>query len=367
MDRVRVPLLPAEGPVPAALADWLAPHLGTTAADRAGAMQAQQIVGGQSNPSWVLRQGERAWVLRAKPAPAAQLLPSAHAIEREFRVQYALAGSEVPVPTMRVLCEDENVAGVAFYVMDYVPGRVLRDATLATLPLAQRPAYHQQALHVLAALHQVDVAAAGLGDYGRSEQFFQRLARRWAQQYRSSAAVAGPIAAMEALADWLPPHIPPGAEDPRHICLTHGDFRLENLMFHPSEPRVLAVLDWELSTLGHPLSDLAYHCLAWHLPSGILRGFGDLDHAALGIPSEHDTVASYCAQTGHALNAVLAHWPFYLACNLFRLGAILAGIAARERAGTAANPTAAEIGRMATPVAELGWAIATGRAPALQA
>lgn len=341
------------------LARWLAPHLGADLGD----LQAERISGGQSNPSWKLRSGERAWVLRAKPGPAASLLPSAHAIEREFRVLQALRGSSVPVPRARVLCEDESVMGAAFYVMDWVDGRILRDAHLPGLPVDQRPAHHAAALRVLAALHQVDWRAAGLQDFGRHGGYFGRLIHRWGKQYRASVPV--PVPAMERLASWLPGHIPAGADDDGTVCLTHGDYRLENLMFHPGQPEVVAVLDWELATLGHPLGDLAYHCLAWHLPAGVLRGFADLDRAAQGLPDERHTVERYCAQTGRPLDAVLAHWPFYIACNLFRLAAILLGIEARVRDGTAAHPDAAAIARMALPVAELGWAIASGQAPAL--
>ncbi|MDP2222724.1 MAG: phosphotransferase family protein [Hydrogenophaga sp.] len=338
-----------------ALTRCLAPHVD---ADLAG-LQAERISGGQSNPTWRLSSGDRAWVLRAKPGPVAGLLPSAHAIEREFRVLQALRGSPVPVPRARVLCEDESVIGAAFYVMDWVDGRILRDARLPGLPLSERAAYHQEALRVLAVLHRVDWRGAGLQDFGRHSGFFGRLIHRWGQQYRAS--VVEPVAAMERLAQWLPGHIPSGADGEGNTCLTHGDFRLENLMFHPERARVVAVLDWELATLGHPLSDLAYHCLAWHLPCGVLRGFGDQDRAALGIPSEREHIESYCAQTGRSVDAVLADWPFYLACNLFRLGAILLGIAARVREGTAANPDALEIARMAVPVAELGWAMAQGQ------
>jgi len=337
-----------------ALTRWLAPHLG---AELVG-LRAERISGGQSNPTWRLSSGDSAWVLRAKPGPAANLLPSAHAIEREYRLLQALQGSPVPVPRARVLCEDESVIGAAFYVMDWVDGRILRDPCLPELPPSDRAAYHQEALRVLAVLHGVDWRAAGLQDFGRRSGFFGRLIHRWGSQYRAS--VVEPVPAMEYLAKWLPVHIPDGADDEGTTCLTHGDYRLENLMFHPERTSVVAVLDWELATLGHPLSDLAYHCLAWHLPCGVLRGLGGQDLTALGIPSEREHIESYCAQTGRTVDAVLADWPFYLACNLFRLGAILFGIAARVREGTAANPDALEIARMAVPVAELGWAVAQG-------
>ena len=348
----------------AALGRWLAPHLGTAVQG----LRAERMNGGQSNPSWRLRAtapgGEaHSWVLRAKPGPAASLLPSAHAIEREFRVLSALQGSAVPVPAVLALCEDESVLGAAFYVMDWVDGRVLREAHLPTLDNAARTACHADALQVLAALHRLDWRAAGLQGFGREGAFFSRLVSRWTKQYRGS--VTEPVPAMERLVDWLLAHIPAGADDAGRTCLTHGDFRLENLMFHPTQPRVVAVLDWELATLGHPLSDLAYHCMAWHLPSGVLRGMADQPLAALGIPGERETIARYCDITGWPLDAVLADWAFYMACNLFRLAAILLGIEARVRQGTAAHPDALAITRMARPVAELGWTIASGAVPAL--
>lgn len=350
---------PAAGPNLAALAQWLAPHLGALPAG----LTVERISGGQSNPSWTLHSGDRAWVLRAKPGPAASLLPSAHAIEREFRVLQALRGSGVPVPPVVALCEDEAVMGAAFYVMDWVDGRVLREAHLPQLAATERAACHADALKVLAALHRVDWRAAGLQGFGREGAFFSRLVSRWTRQYQLS--VTEPVPAMEQLAAWLPVHIPAGADDDTATCLTHGDFRLENLMFHPQRPQVVAVLDWELATLGHPLSDLAYHCMAWHLPSGVLRGMADQPLAALGLPGERETIARYCELTGWPQDAVLAHWPFYMATNLFRLAAILLGIEARVRQGTAAHPDAQAVARMARPVAELGWAIASGAAPAL--
>ncbi len=348
----------------AALVPWLQPRLPGFDAN----VGVQRIDGGQSNPSWILRGTDQAWVLRAKPAPKAALMPSAHAIEREFAVMQALHNSDVPVPRMRVLCEDESVIGVAFYVMDFVEGRILRDATLPDVPKAERAAHFFEANRVLAALHRVDWHAAGLQDFGRHEGYFGRLIRRWTQQYTNS--MAGPdsstqfqIAAMAKLAAWLPANIPAGADDRAHTCITHGDFRLENMVFHSSEPRVIAVLDWELSTLGHPLSDLAYNCLAWHMPKGVLRGFADQDVVGLGIPTETDFVRDYCVQAGLDSATVLRDWPFYLAFNLFRLSAILHGIGARVRDGTASSASARETSAMAEPVAQWGWAIAQGQAP----
>jgi aminoglycoside phosphotransferase (APT) family kinase protein len=295
------------------------------------------------------------------------LLPSAHAIEREYQVMQALHGTAVPVPRMGLYCEDEGVIGAAFFLMDFVAGRILRDARLPGLSPAERAATYDEANRVIAALHQVDWAGRGLSGYGRTEGFFERLIARWHRQYRASLTT-GPIDAMERLADWLPAHIPASSAAAPHTTLTHGDFRLENLIYHPTEPRVLAVLDWELSTLGHPLSDLAYHCMAWHLPGGgVLQGFAGDDLAALGLPSQRDSIARYLARTGRSaeLDAVLADWPFYLACNFFRLSAILQGIARRVADGTATSPVAQQAAQMATPVAQWGWAIASGERAAV--
>lgn len=361
----RVPNVPAAAGVPAPqpqadrLTEWLAGRLPLDG----GTLRLERIHGGQSNPSWIVRSGERAWVLRARPAPAAALPPSAHAIEREYRVLRALQDSDVPVPAVHVLCEDESVIGTAFYLMDFVPGRILRDLRLPELPLTERAACLWEANRVLAALHQFDWRSAGLEGFGRPGGFFGRQLRRWGEQYAASAREVGPIPAMERLARWLPQHVPPGAEEPVHACLTHGDYRLENLIFEPVQPKLRAVLDWELSTLGHPLGDLAYHCTAWHLPAGLLRGVGEREPLSLGLPGERAYVERYCARTKREAGEVLAHWPFYLACSLFRIAAILAGIGARARAGTAAHPQAAEIARCAEPVANTGWAIAQGRIP----
>lgn len=322
-------------------------------------LRAERIGSGQSNPSWLLRGAKHAWVLRAKPAPATELLPSAHAIEREFRILQALQGSDVPVPRVRVLCEDESVIGVAFYVMDYVQGRVFQDATLPHIKPADRKAYFAEANRVLAALHRIDWRQLGLHDFGRYEGYYSRLIRRWSAQY--DASKVNPVEAMEQLKLWLPEHIPAGADGADLTCITHGDFRMENLMFHPERPEVVAVLDWELCTLGDPLSDLSYNALAWHMPSGILRGFRDQNLAALGLPSEKDYVAWYVRAMGLDEMKVSKDWSFYLAFNLFRLSAILQGIGRREREGIASNASAREISAMADSVAQWGWAIAQGQ------
>ncbi|HXC41385.1 MAG TPA: phosphotransferase [Burkholderiales bacterium] len=340
-----------------ALVGWLAPRIPGVASG----LRVERMDGGQSNPSWLLQGADQSWVLRAKPAPAARLLASAHAIEREYRVLAALQGSAVPVPPVRALCEDESVIGVAFYVMDFVQGRIFRDATLPEIPAAQRGAYFMDANRVLAALHLTDWRDLGLQDFGRHDGYYSRLISRWTQQYQ--ATVDEPNAAMEHLIEWLPQHIPAGADEAGHTCITHGDFRMENLMFHPTRPEVVAVLDWELSTLGHSLSDLAYNCLAWHMPAGILRGYRDQALAAQGLPLEADYIVRYCERAGLDCASVAKDWPFYLAFNLFRLSAILQGIGQREREGTASSASAGEMARMSAPVARWGWAIARGRRP----
>ncbi len=343
--------------------DRLRPWLRARLDDFDVLLSARKIDGGQSNPTWLLTGPARQWILRAKPAPTATLIPSAHAIEREFQVMSALGSSGVPVPRVQVLCEDESVIGVAFYVMDFVEGRVLRDVTLPDIPAPQRRAYFDAMNDTLVRLHKTDWRAAGLQNFGRHEGYFSRLIHRWSVQYRAS--IGAPTPGMEKLMAWLPDHIPAGADGPADTCISHGDFRLENLMFHPTRPDVSAVLDWELATLGHPLSDLAYNCLSWHLPAGVLRGMAGLTTEALGLPSQQQYVARYCHATGRDPAQVGAEWPFYLAFNLFRLAAILQGVAHRQARGVAASASALTVGAMASPVAERGWSIASGALPAL--
>lgn len=337
----------------AALRAWLGSRVDGVGDDLA----AERIAGGQSNPTWVLTSGTRSWVLRAKPAPTERLPRSAHAIEREYAVQAALAGTGVPVPTMRALCEDESVVGVMFYVMDHVPGRVFREAWAPGIEPVERAAVFDSMVAVLAALHAVDIDALGLRGYGAPGDYFARLFSRWTRMYDASRTHDVPtIASMERLAEWLPAHVPAHGTD--EVTLVHGDFRLENLIIDGTAPRVRAVLDWELSTLGHPLVDAGYTALPWHLTAGPVRGFVERDLEALGIPSEEDFVRRYCELAGRSdVEQVLADWPFYVACNAFRLGAILQGIAKRVEDGIAAGPNAAETGAAAGPVADTGWEI----------
>jgi aminoglycoside phosphotransferase (APT) family kinase protein len=323
----------------------------------AGPLTVEQFKGGQSNPTFKLLTPGAAYVMRSKPGPSARLLPSAHAIEREFRVMAALAGRGVPVPAMLALCEDEGVIGRAFYVMAFVDGRVLWDQSLPGMARGERSALYDEMNRVIAALHCVDVAAAGLADYGKPGNYFERQIARWGKQYQAS--ITQPIEAMDRLMQWLPAHMPASARDESRVAVVHGDFRLDNLVFHPTEARVLAVLDWELSTLGHPLADFSYHCMAWHIPPGAFRGIGGLDHAALGIPLEGDYVRRYCQRTGLATpESLAADWNFYLAYNLFRIAAILQGIAKRVEDGTASSEQARQSGAGARPLAELGWRFA---------
>jgi aminoglycoside phosphotransferase (APT) family kinase protein len=311
-----------------------------------GPLEVEQFKGGQSNPTFLLRTPGASYVMRAKPAPAAKLLPSAHAVDREYRVITALGGTGVPVPRTFALCEDENVIGRAFYVMDYIEGRVLWDQALPGMSRDERRAIYDEMGRVIAQLHGVDYKAIGLETYGRPGNYLARQIDRWTKQYRASETE--PIEAMDRLMVWLPGAIPPGDE----TTIVHGDYRLDNLVFHPTEPRVLAILDWELSTLGHPLADFSYHCMSWHIPPAQFRGIAGLDLAGLGIPTEAEYVATYCRRTGRDR---IGHWDFYLAYNMFRLAAILQGIMKRALDGTAASREAADAGKRARPLAEMGW------------
>jgi aminoglycoside phosphotransferase (APT) family kinase protein len=320
----------------------------------AGDLTVEQFKGGQSNPTFKLTTatGQR-YVLRTKPAPAAKLLPSAHAIEREFRVMDALHHAGFPAAKQYALCTDEAVIGRAFYLMEFVDGRVLWDQAMPGMSPTDRAAHYDEMNRVIAQLHTIDYAAIGLADYGKPGNYFARQIDRWTKQYQ--AAETEPIAAMDALIAWLPNNIPAG--DVTRIV--HGDYRLDNMIFHPTEPRVLAVLDWELSTLGHPLADFSYHCMSWHIAPGQFRGIGGLDWKALGIPSEEDYIAKYCERTGQSIRP--EDFRFYLAYNMFRMAGILQGIMKRYVDGTAASEQALKAGRSARPMAELGWSYVNDR------
>ena len=314
----------------------------------AGPLSVEQFKGGQSNPTYKLVTPSRSYVMRSKPGPVARLLPSAHAVEREYRVMDALAGTDVPVAKMHLLCEDESVIGRAFYVMEFVEGRVLWDQSLPGMTPAERTAIYDEMNRVIAALHSIDVTSIGLADYGKPGNYFARQIGRWSKQYIASETES--IDAMQRLIEWLPQHMP--AETSERASVVHGDYRLDNLIFHPTEPRVLAVLDWELSTLGDPLADFAYHCMAWHVDPAQFRGIAGLDWAALGIPDEAQYVERYCKRTGFEIHG---DWNFYLAYNMFRIAAILQGIMKRVVDGTAASVQALDAGRRAKPMAELAW------------
>ncbi len=311
-----------------------------------GPLSVEQFKGGQSNPTYLLRGAGARYVLRSKPGPTAKLLPSAHAVEREFRVITALGKAGIPVPRTWCLCEDENVIGRSFYVMDYVEGRVLWEQSLPGMTKPERAAIYDEMNQVIATLHRLDYGAAGLSDYGKPGNYFARQIGRWSRQYQASETEK--IEEMDRLIEWLPGNIPPGDA----TTVVHGDYRMDNLVFHPREPKILAILDWELSTLGHPLADFSYHCMSWHIPPGKFRGIAGLDLAALGIPSESQYIASYCERTGRDR---IDHWDFYLAYNLFRIAAILQGVMKRALDGTAASAEALEAGARAGPLAELGW------------
>lgn len=335
------------------LADWLGQNL----PGFAGPLTVEMFKGGQSNPTYKLVTPGQSYVMRAKPGPVAKLLPSAHAIEREFAVMGGLAGTDVPVPAMYCLCVDESVIGRAFYIMEFKQGRVLWDQSLPGMTPVERAAIYDEMNRVIAALHSVQFAERGLANYGKPGNYFERQIGRWSKQY--AASVTQPIPAMDALIEWLPKNIPASARDESLTRIVHGDYRLDNIMFHPTEPRAIAVLDWELSTLGHPLADFSYHCMSWHITPGQFRGIAGLDLPALGIPAEADYIARYCERTGFTTpEALQRDWNFYLAYNMFRLAAILQGIAKRAESGTASSEQAVRSGAGAKPLAEMAWKFA---------
>jgi aminoglycoside phosphotransferase (APT) family kinase protein len=310
-------------------------------------LELEQFRGGQSNPTYRITAADgRRFVLRRKPP--GKLLPSAHAVEREYRVIEALHPTGFPVARPHVLCEDDSVIGTAFYVMDFVEGRVLWDQSLPGMTQAERASIWDELNRVISQLHRVDYRAVGLEGFGKAGNYIERQVARWTKQYQASETET--MEAMDKLIAWLPKNIPPETA----TTVVHGDFRLDNAIYHPSEPRILALLDWELSTLGDPLADFAYHCMSWHIPPGQFRGIAGLDLSFLGIPSEQEYVARYCERTGRrSIDPV--HWDFYIAYNLFRIAAILQGIRKRVVDGTAASAHAQDAGSRARPMAELGW------------
>ena len=302
----------------AALDRWLAANV----EGYQGPLSVRQFQGGASNPTYMLTAGGKRYVMRKKPP--GQLLASAHQVDREFRVMSALGKVGFPVPTMRALCEDDSVAGATFYVMDFLEGRIFRDARLPGMTPAERAAIYDELGAVMVKLHAIDPNAIGLADYGRPGNYFERQIGRWTKQYRGAETER--IEAMEALIEALPAMVP--ADD--RVTIAHGDYRLENVMFHPTEPRIIAVLDWELSTLGHPLADLAYNCILWHSRSESWGTFDGIDLATSGIPSEQDYVAAYCRRTGQG---AIPEFNFYLAFSIFRLASISQGVFKRNLDG----------------------------------
>lgn len=310
----------------------------------AGGLAISVLSGGQSNPTFLLHTGSHRYVLRKKPP--GQLIASAHAVDREYRVMKALQGSGVPVPEMLAYCEDESVVGTPFYLMEFLEGRVFIDQSLPGLQPSERGDIYREMSRVISELHSVDFQSIGLADYGRPGNYFGRQIARWSHQCTESTIPVSDV--MRKLIDWLPEHIPEGDE----TTIVHGDYRLDNMVFHPTEARVIGLLDWELSTLGHPLADLSYQCMSWQIPYTLWRGIEGLNLNELGIPSEAEYVSMYAKTTGRNPEE---HWNFYLAYNLFRMAAILHGIAQRASEGNAAADDAVETGKKATPLAEIGW------------
>lgn len=323
------------------LAAYMAEHI----PEFHGDLTAEKFAGGQSNPTFKLTAGDTSYVLRRKPP--GELLQSAHAVDREFRVMTALRDTEVPVPRTYALCEDESVIGSMFFIMEYMDGRILWDPVLPdAADNAERGAIYDSMNKTMAALHNVNVESVGLGDYGKPGNYFERQLGRWTKQYRASETEV--MADMETLLRWLPANMP---QDDGTVSLVHGDYRLDNMMFHPTEPRVIALLDWELSTLGHPLADLANQCMAWMLPrDSIMKGLAGVDRTALGIPSDEEYINRYCERTGRD---GIENWDFYLVFSLFRLAAIVQGIKKRSQIGTASSAEADARGDLVGPLAHL--------------
>ena len=330
------PLLPDA----ARLERWLA----TNVDGFRGPLAIERLTGGQSNPTFRLTTPTQSYVLRRKPP--GPLLPRAHAIEREFKAMRALASTGVPVPKTYALYPDEDLVGSAFFIMELVEGRNIQQPTDPSLSPAERRRLFTSMNETIATLHNVDPAAIGMADFGPQADYLLRTADRWSKHYKQSQT--SPIPDMDRLIDWLPKHLPPSGER----RLLHGDFRLDNLIVHPTEPRVAAVIDWELSTVGDPLADFAYHCMLWRFRADLFRGVAGVDLAALGIPSEDEYVAAYAERRGLKK---LPHRHFYLAINMFRFAAILQGVYMRSLQGNAVGAEAQAMGDKVAPIARLAW------------
>lgn len=326
----------------AALADWMADNVDGFE----GPLTLSKFEGGQSNPTFRIEAPSGSYVLRRKPLGV--VLPSAHAVDREFRVLSAMQKTGVAVPRVHALCMDDSVIGSIFYVMACVPGRVFWDPRLPDLTRAERSSIFASMNETIAKIHSLDPVEIGLGDFGRSEDYLKRQISRWTRQYDASRT--GPNPAMDRLVAWLPDHVP--AEHPARVV--HGDYRLDNLLIHPTEPRVVAVLDWELSTIGNPIADFAYHMLSWRFTPELFRGLAGADLETLGIPDEGAYLGSYLASTGLEPPR---DWEFYMILSMFRMASIMQGIARRAQDGSAADANAEEIGAKALPIAELAWSL----------
>lgn len=306
-----------------------------------GPIEIRQFKGGQSNPTYQIITPGKKYVLRRKPS--GKLLKSAHAVDREYRVITALSKTNVPVAKTYALCTDDSMIGSWFYIMDCVDGRIFW--THEDTPIKERPALFDAMNEAIARLHMVDYKAIGLEDYGKKGSYFARQLSRWTKQYQASVDQGYPP--MDELIEWLNKNIP--VDD--NTAIVHGDYRIDNIIYHPDKPEILAILDWEISTLGHPISDFCYHCMSWRMPAGEGRGLAGLDLKALNIPTEEDYVAAYCKRTGVTS---IENWNYYMAFNLFRVSAIVFGILGRVKDGTAASKQAKETSALAQPLADLG-------------
>lgn len=314
----------------------------------AGQPVLSKFEGGQSNPTFKITSDSGVYVLRRKPS--GPVLPSAHAVDREYKVLSAMAEAGIPVPRVRAMCADAAVIGSIFYIMDFVPGRIFWDPRLPDLPVADRTAIFDSMNETIARIHNLDPDTIGLGDFGRKENYLERQISRWTRQYEASKT--GPNDSMERLIDWLPRHLPP--EHPARIV--HGDYRLDNVLIHPTQPRIVAVLDWELSTIGNPVADFAYHLMTWRFAPELFRGLAGVDLAAHGIPSEKHYAATYIERSGLTPPR---NWEFYVVLSMFRIAAILQGIAKRAEEGAASDANASDVGAKAQPIADLAWRLAS--------